>query len=105
MSAGHVSGATGPYTHYLKEKGLLDAFLEDYGKRIENGWARSNWDSVLPAEDFHDAFIGQKAVMWLREVPETHPWMMFVNFVFARTVRSIRRQSTRTGIGMPLFPM
>ena len=81
MSAGHVSGATGPYTHYLQEKGLLDAFLEDYGKRIENEWARSNWDSVLPAEDFQDAFIGRKAAEWLRGVPETHPWMMFVNFV------------------------
>jgi choline-sulfatase len=81
MSAGHVSGVTGPYTHYLQEKGLLDAFLTDYGKRIENDWARSNWDSVLPAEDFQDAFIGRKATEWLRDVPVTHPWMMFVNFV------------------------
>lgn len=55
MPSGKASGANGPYSHYLKQKGLLDAFLEDYGKRIENQWARSNWDSVLPAEDFHDA--------------------------------------------------
>lgn len=81
MSAGHVSGPTGPYTHYLAEKGLLDGFLKDYAKRIENEWARSNWDSVLPAEDFQDAFIGQKAIDWMRDTPASQPWMMFVNFV------------------------
>ena len=36
---------------------------------------------MLPAEDFADAFIGRKATEWIRDVPETHPWMMFVNFV------------------------
>ncbi len=82
MSAGKASASgAGPYTHYLKEKGLLEAFLADYGKRIENQWARSNWDSVLPAEDFHDAFIGRTATEWIQDVLESHPWMMFVNFV------------------------
>ena len=35
-------------------------------ERIENQWARSNWDSVLPTEDFHDAFVGQQAANWLK---------------------------------------
>jgi len=81
MAAGHAPIPTGPYTHYLHEKGILDAFHQDYQKRIETGWARSNWDSVLAAEDFEDAFIGRRATEWIRDVPETHPWMMFVNFV------------------------
>ena len=36
---------------------------------------------MLPAEDFADSFIGRKATEWIRDVPKTHPWMMFVNFV------------------------
>jgi len=83
MAAGYQTkpNPTGPYTHYLHEKGLLEAFIRDYQRRIEAGWAWANWDSVLPAEDFEDAFIGRKATEWIRDVPETHPWMMFVNFV------------------------
>ena len=81
MGAGHSPTPSGPYTHYLHEKGLLDAFHKDYQKRIETGWAWSNWDSVLPADDFEDAFVGRIATEWIRNVPESHPWMMFVNFV------------------------
>ncbi|MBT3342852.1 MAG: sulfatase-like hydrolase/transferase [Gemmatimonadetes bacterium] len=81
MGAGHLPTPSGPYTHYLYEQGLLDAFHRDYQKRIRTGWARANWDSVLPAEAFEDAFIGRKAAEWIRDVPEIHPWMMFVNFV------------------------
>ena len=81
MSAGHHATPSGPYTHYLHEKGLLETFHRDYQKRIEVGWGRANWDSALPADALEDAFVGQKAVQWIREVPETHPWMMFVNFV------------------------
>lgn len=82
MGAGYQAATpSGPYTHYLHEKGLLEAFYQDYQQRIEAGWAWANWDSVLPAEAFEDAFIGRKATEWIRDVPETHPWMMFVNFV------------------------
>ena len=82
MGAGYQAATpSGPYTHYLHEKGLLEAFYQDYQQRIEAGWAWANWDSVLPAEAFEDAFIGRKASEWIRDVSETHPWMMFVNFV------------------------
>lgn len=81
MGAGMTAKPSGPYTHYLHGKGLLEDFHADYQKRIEKGWAWANWDSVLPAEDFEDAFIGRKAAEWIRQVPRTHPWMMFVNFV------------------------
>ncbi len=81
MGAGHRPNPSGPYTHYLHEKGLLEAFHQDYQKRIEKGWAWANWDSVLPAADFEDSFIGRKATEWIRDVPQIHPWMMFVNFV------------------------
>ena len=39
----------GPYTHYLKENGLLDAFCEDYWNRIRvRTHAQTSYDSVLP---------------------------------------------------------
>ena len=81
MGAGHRRGATGPYTHYLQDEGLLDAFSDDYEKRIEAGWGHANWDSVLPTEAFEDAFIGRYAVDWIRNVPKVNPWFMVVNFV------------------------
>ncbi len=81
MAAGYHSEPFGPYTHYLYEKGLLKDFHEDYQRRVEAGWAHSNWDSVLPAEAFEDAFIGRRAAQWIEDGPEDHPWFMFVNFV------------------------
>ena len=81
MGAGTKGTPTGPYTHYLQDKGMMGAFYEDYQSRIKADWGHANWDSVLPSEDFADAFIGRRAVEWIHEVPEAHPWMMVVNFV------------------------
>lgn len=81
MAAGYQAKPTGPYTHYLHEAGLLEAFHQDYQKRMDVGWGWANWDSVLPTEAFADAFIGQKAVEWIQDVSDVNPWMMFVNIV------------------------
>jgi len=72
----------GPYTHYLKAKGRLPAFWDDYQKRAEAGWINGvSHDSVLPTEDFQDAYIGRRAARWIEAVADDFPWHLFVSFV------------------------
>lgn len=86
IAAGGSPTPFGPYTHYLRELGLLDAFHRDYQERRAQAWSRQAWslparDSVLPTEAFEDVFIGRKAAEWLRDVPDDYPWHCFVSFV------------------------
>ena len=61
--AGQSKTPRGPYNHYLKEKGLLDAFVDDYDRRRrEGGQHRVCHDSVLPTEAFEDVYIGRRSV-------------------------------------------
>jgi choline-sulfatase len=69
----------GPYTRYLAERGLLERFHHDYRRRGHP--AHRFADSVLPAEDFEDAFIGRAAVDLLRAQTGEYPWHLFVSFV------------------------
>ena len=62
MHAGSSPTPIGPYTHYLQEKGALQAFHEDYRKRSGGGWIKNgSHDSVLSTEDFADTYIGRRA--------------------------------------------
>lgn len=82
MLAGISGEPIGPYTHYLQDKGLLDAFHKDYNIRSARGWIRdASHDSVLPSEAFEDAYVGRRAADWINEVPDDFPWHMFVSFV------------------------
>lgn len=82
MHAGSSPTPLGPYGHYLKERGLLQAFYEDYRERRAKGWViGASHDSVLPAEAFEDAYIGRRAAEWIRNVPDDFPWYYFVSFV------------------------
>ncbi len=67
----------GPYTRYLQERGLLQAFHEDYKTRD----FLACHDSVLPADAFEDIFIGRRSAQWLREMPQDYPFHLFVSFV------------------------
>lgn len=72
----------GPYTHYLNEKGQLEAFCEDYHKRIRTGsYVRASHDSALSAEDHEDGYIGRRAAQWIESIPDDFPWHLFVSFV------------------------
>ena len=72
----------GPYTHYLRERGRLQAFWEDYQARAKAGWVRGvSHDSVLPSEDFHDVYIGRRAARWIDKIADDFPWHLFVSFV------------------------
>jgi choline-sulfatase len=82
MHAGKSPTPLGPYGFYLQSKGLYQAFHEDYEARSAEGWVRdARRDSVLPAEDFEDAYIGRRAAEWLASVPTDFPWHYFVSFV------------------------
>ncbi len=72
----------GPYTHYLKSKGQLQAFCADYQGRAEKGWVvGASHDSVLPSEDFEDCYIGRRAARWIETIADDFPWHLFVSFV------------------------
>lgn len=77
-----VKGPLGPYNFYLREKGLLKKFCDDYDARAAAGWAyQGHWDSVLDTEDWEDCYIGRKAAEWIRDIPDDFPWHYFVSFV------------------------
>lgn len=82
MHAGKGNPPNGPYTYWLAERGLVERFTNDYRRREEAGWLwAAAWDSVLPADAFEDAYIGSRAVEWLRWVPDDFPWHYLVSFV------------------------
>ena len=70
----------GPYQAHLAQKGLLEAFVEDYATRRRRSVYFAA-PSVLPEEDFHDSYIGQKACDMLENLPAESPWHLFVSFV------------------------
>jgi len=80
MHAGRGDPPLGPYTHYLKDRGLLKAFTADYDVRRRD-WVRRCHDSVLPADAFEDAYIGRRAAEWIDNIPDDFPWHYFVSFV------------------------
>ena len=82
MHAGSSPTPIGPYTHYLQERGLLQAFYEDYRDRSAKGWINgASHDSVLPTDAFEDTYIGRRAAEWIESIPDDFPWHLFVSFV------------------------
>ncbi len=72
----------GPYSHFLAQRGLLEAFCEDYRARSQKGYVLgASHDSVLPTDAFEDVYIGQRAARWIEWVPDDFPWHLFVSFV------------------------
>jgi len=80
MHAGSRPEPFGPYSSYLQSKGLLESFHEDYRARADAGFFFSAHDSVLQTEDWHDVYIGRRAVEWLAERPKDYPYHLFVSF-------------------------
>ena len=79
---GDPTAPHGPYTHYLRDKGRLTTFWEDYRKRASDGWiVGAPQDSVLPTEDFQDCYIGRRAAQWIESIADDFPWHLFVSFV------------------------
>ena len=81
MHAGRGDPPNGPYTAWLKERGLLKRFVADARERQGKGAAGLLRESVLPAEAFEDVYVGRKSCEMLRAMPKDFPWHFFVSFV------------------------
>ncbi len=72
---------SGPYQHYLHDKGVFADFSDDYAKRMQNLPVWFAEPSALASDDVLDAFIGQKSCEFLQNVTTESPWHLFVSFV------------------------
>ncbi|MCZ7646501.1 MAG: sulfatase-like hydrolase/transferase [Planctomycetota bacterium] len=81
MHAGHSPEPRGPYGLWLRERGLYEAFHQDYKRRRKEGYHVSAHDSVLPTEAFEDCYIGRRSAEWIERTPGDFPWHLFVSFV------------------------
>lgn len=82
MHAGQGPHPNGPYNQYLVQQGKFAAFCADYRHRLREMPVWYAADSVLPAADCEDSYIGRRSCQWLRDVAdEESPWHLFVSFV------------------------
>jgi choline-sulfatase len=84
-----VREATGPWataksrnwlTERWEEKGIWQAYKDDYAKRAEAGSWDARWPSPLSEEDFLDAMIGREAVRVIDGYDDEKPLCIFVGF-------------------------
>src|SRR6266542_5603272 len=62
-------------TRRWAEKGLLEAYREDYRKRDADEGAGA-WASPLPLEEYADVYVGDRAVEWLRGYQRPQPFLL-----------------------------
>jgi arylsulfatase A-like enzyme len=67
-------------SRYWRERGLLEAYREDYRRRAEAGGAIAVWPSPLPEDEFLDSYIGARALDWLRGYDGRRPYFLWVGF-------------------------
>ena len=84
----YVHESTGPLatmktdsymTDHWREKGLLQAFRDDYRERKKNG-NKSVWPSPLPVDEFPDSYVGRKSVEFIDSYTEDKPFCLYVGF-------------------------
>ncbi len=68
------------YYHYLESKGLLDLYCGDMDRRYRNGHVYDSAPTPLAVEDYADVYIAERALDYLRQVPEDRPWFCTVGF-------------------------
>ena len=73
---------SGLYQKFLAQTdpGALDKLNADYLDRLRSKPVYYAAPSVLPADEFLDAFIGRNACEYLEQVDEDAPWHFFVSF-------------------------
>ncbi|WP_259618502.1 sulfatase family protein [Paenibacillus doosanensis] len=81
IDPGNDEHIAGPYQNYLRERGLLTAFVQDYKQRFADWKYWNAWPSPLPAEHFHDSYIGRKSCEFIELAGSETPWHLFVSFV------------------------
>lgn len=81
MHAANSPKPRGPYTYYLEQKGLLQTFHEHRKDVQQKGFIENlTASSSVPAEDFADVYVGEKAVETLHNLDKEYPWHLFVSF-------------------------
>ncbi len=80
-SLGRLPHPTGPYSHYLAERGNFETLHQDIKRRNASGVVLDIADFPLETEDFVDSYIGRQALEWLRNPPQHNPWHLFVSFI------------------------
>ena len=66
----------GPYIMYLKEKDLVEMYVEDQSHRK----FKDAHPSILENEDYVDNWIGRSGLELLKAAPRDKPWFIQVNF-------------------------
>ena len=73
---GDRKGQRGPYMHFLAQRGLREAHIEDNDHR--GGWATQA--TPLPDDAYCDNWIGDNGLGLIRDAPAGKPWFLQVNF-------------------------
>jgi len=68
-----------PYTAYLAGEGLLEAHVEDYRRRREEGVWTATFPTPLPQEAYYDDWITRQAIDLLENAPGDEPWFLEVD--------------------------
>lgn len=89
----YVHETTGPWatcacdsylTDYWRDKGMLEAFRDDYAARREHrrdlGGGKDVWASPLPAADHMDSYVGRAACDYIGRYGGESPFALFVGF-------------------------
>jgi arylsulfatase A-like enzyme len=76
---------TNAYIADLRERGLLEAYVEDMADRLWSDRPVSSFATTrpapLPEDAYVDNWVGRHALHFLRDAPEDRPWHLTVNFV------------------------
>lgn len=83
-----VVGSTSAYTEELERRSLLDGYREflrsiDPHRRAVGGEHTPHWTTTpapLPADAHPDAWVGRRAVDWIRGYEGTEPFFLWVGF-------------------------
>ena len=79
-SAGSTLAPADSYvTDYWRERGVLDAFREDYRRRCRRPFYEAR-PGVLETDDYLDSYVGRKAVEYIHTYNDAHPFFLFVGF-------------------------
>ena len=66
-------------TRRWADRGLLDAYREDFRERFANKPHVAR-PSVLPLEEYADVYVGQRAKQYLEDYSRDEPWFCWVSF-------------------------
>jgi arylsulfatase A-like enzyme len=70
---------SGPYRDFLRQKGLLNKYVQDINERLTNDQFKVR-QSIMPPELHNDSFIADKAIEFIKNQPEEQPYCLVVGF-------------------------